>query len=140
MNGHSFEEQRSNASRPIILPMDGKGHSHKEPAARVEELRAEIRRHEHLYYVLDAPEISDAEYDALMNELKRIEAEHPELVTPDSPTQRVGGKPAEGFQKVRHSRAMLSLDNAYSRRRAARLGSAGARAGRELAGGVSRPS
>ena len=79
-----------------------------------EQLRAELRRHEHLYYVLDAPEISDAEYDALMNELKRIEAAHPELLTPDSPTQRVGGKPAEGFKKVRHSRPMLSLDNAYS--------------------------
>ena len=94
--------------------MDGKGHSHKDPAARAEELRAEIRRHEHLYYVLDSPEVSDAQYDKLVNELKRIEAEHPELVTADSPTQRVGGKPAEGFQKVRHSRAMLSLDNAYS--------------------------
>ena len=83
-------------------------------AQRAEELRAELRRHEHLYYVMDAPTISDAEYDALMNELKRIEAEHPELLTPDSPTQRVGGKPAEGFKKVRHSRPMLSLDNAYS--------------------------
>jgi len=87
----------------------------KSPAVkRAEELRAELRRHEHLYYVLDAPEITDAEYDALMNELKRIEAAHPELVTADSPTQRVGGKPAEGFVKVRHSRPMLSLDNAYS--------------------------
>jgi hypothetical protein len=75
---------------------------------------AQLRRHEHLYYVMDAPVISDAEYDALMNELKRIEAAHPELLTPDSPTQRVGGKPAEGFKKVRHSRPMLSLDNAYS--------------------------
>jgi DNA ligase (NAD+) len=84
------------------------------PAQRAAELRAELRRHEHLYYVLDAPEIDDAAYDALMNELKRIEAEHPELVTPDSPTQRVGGKPAEGFKKVRHSRPMLSLDNVYS--------------------------
>jgi DNA ligase (NAD+) len=83
-------------------------------AQRAEELRAELRRHEHLYYVMDAPTISDAEYDALMNELKQIEAEHPELLTPDSPTQRVGGKPAEGFKKVRHSRPMLSLDNAYS--------------------------
>ena len=83
-------------------------------AQRAEYLRAELRRHEHLYYVLDAPEVSDAQYDALMNELKRIEAAHPELLTPDSPTQRVGGKPAEGFQKVRHSRPMLSLDNAYS--------------------------
>jgi DNA ligase (NAD+) len=84
------------------------------PARRAEDLRAELRRHEHLYYVLDAPTISDAEYDALMNELKRIEAAHPELLTPDSPTQRVGGKPAEGFKKVRHSRPMLSLDNAYT--------------------------
>jgi DNA ligase (NAD+) len=63
---------------------------------------------------MDAPEISDAAYDAQMNELKRIEAAHPELLTADSPTQRVGGKPAEGFRKVRHSRPMLSLDNAYS--------------------------
>jgi DNA ligase (NAD+) len=86
-----------------------------EPAAhKIEKLRDEIRRHEHLYYVLDAPEISDAQYDALMNELKRMEAGHPELITPDSPTQRVGGKPAEGFRKAAHSRPMLSLDNAYS--------------------------
>ena len=83
-------------------------------ARRAAELSAELRRHEHLYYVLDAPEISDAAYDALMNELKQLEAAHPELVTPDSPTQRVGGKPAEGFRKVAHSRPMLSLDNAYS--------------------------
>ena len=75
---------------------------------RIEVLRNELRRHEHLYYVMDAPVISDAEYDALMNELKQLETLHPELVTPDSPTQRVGGKPAEGFQKVRHSRPMLS--------------------------------
>ena len=81
---------------------------------RVEELRAELRRHEHLYYVMDAPEISDAAYDALMNELKKLEAEHPELHSADSPTQRVGGKPAEGFKKVGHSRPMLSLDNAYN--------------------------
>src|ERR1700678_3756821 len=86
----------------------------KDPAREIEKLREELRRHEHLYYVLDAPEIGDAEYDALMNELKRIEAAHPELVTPDSPTQRVGGKPAEGFVKVRHSRPMLSLDHAYN--------------------------
>ena len=72
-------------------------------AERAEKLRAELRRHEHLYYVLDAPEITDADYDALMNELKGIEAAHPELLTPDSPTQRVGGKPAKGFRKVRHS-------------------------------------
>lgn len=89
------------------------GHSH-DSAKRIEELREQIRHHEHVYFVLDAPEISDAAFDKLMNELKRLEAEHPHLVTPDSPTQRVGGKPAEGFQKVPHSRPMLSLDNAYS--------------------------
>jgi DNA ligase (NAD+) len=101
-------------------------------AQRAEQLRAELRRHEHLYYVLDAPEISDAAYDALMNELKRIEAAHSELVTADSPTQRVGGKPAEGFRKVAHSRPMLSLDNAYS---AEELAAWDARV-RELAGGL----
>jgi DNA ligase (NAD+) len=83
-------------------------------AKRIEELRTELRRHEHLYYVMDAPAISDAEYDTMMKELKRMETKHPELLTSDSPTQRVGGKPAEGFQKVRHSRPMLSLDNAYT--------------------------
>ena len=97
---------------PIILPMDE--NTTGRAAARAEELRVELRRHEHLYYVMDAPVISDAEFDALMNELKRLETEHPELLTPDSPTQRVGGKPAEGFKKVRHSRPMLSLDNAYT--------------------------
>ncbi len=86
----------------------------REIAGKIEKLRAELRRHEHLYYVLDEPEISDAEYDALTNELKKWEAAHPELITPDSPTQRVGGKPAEGFKKAQHSRPMLSLDNAYN--------------------------
>jgi DNA ligase (NAD+) len=95
---------------PIILPMSGP----TDFTRRIKELREEIRRHEHLYYVMDAPEISDKEFDKLMNELKQLEADHPELLTPDSPTQRVGGKPAEGFRKVRHSRPMLSLDNAYS--------------------------
>jgi DNA ligase (NAD+) len=84
------------------------------PTERAEELRAELRHHEHLYYVLDTPEITDAQYDTLMNELKRIEQEHPDLLALDSPTQRVGGKPAAGFKKVAHSRPMLSLDNAYS--------------------------
>jgi DNA ligase (NAD+) len=101
-------------------------------AKRAEELRAELRRHEHLYYVSDAPEISDAAYDALMNELKLIEFAHPELLTPDSPTQRVGGKPAEGFRKVAHSRPMLSLDNVYSTEE---LAAWEARV-RELAGGL----
>ena len=79
---------------------------------RIEHLREELRRHEHLYYVLDAPEITDAEYDAMMLELKELEAAHPEFASPDSPTQRVGGKPREGFVRVAHSAAMLSLDNA----------------------------
>jgi len=80
----------------------------------IEALRERIRHHEYRYYVLDDPELSDSDFDKLMNELKRLEAEHPELVTPDSPTQRVGGKPREGFVKARHSSPMLSLDNAYS--------------------------
>lgn len=81
---------------------------------KIEALRDKIRYHEHRYYVLDSPEISDAEFDRLMRELQALEAEHPELITPDSPTQRVGGKPREGFVKVQHSSPMLSLDNAYS--------------------------
>jgi DNA ligase (NAD+) len=81
---------------------------------QIETLRAELRRHEHLYYVLDAPEISDAEYDGLMRRLKAFEDEHPEFDTPDSPTKRVGGAVREGFVKVRHSSPMLSLDNALN--------------------------
>jgi len=81
---------------------------------KIDALRDKIRHHEYLYYVLDAPELSDADFDKLMNELKRIEAAHPELIAPDSPTQRVGGKPREGFVKAKHSSPMLSLDNAYS--------------------------
>jgi len=86
----------------------------KEEAVRreVERLRVELRRHEHLYYVLDQPEITDAEYDNLMRRLNELEAAHPELAAADSPTQRVGGKPREGFVKVRHGSPMLSLDNA----------------------------
>ncbi len=83
-------------------------------ARKTAELRQKIRYHEHRYYVLDSPEISDAEYDTLVRELQAIEAEHPSLVTPDSPTQRVGGTPREGFQQVRHSAPMLSLDNALN--------------------------
>src|ERR1700712_2142911 len=84
------------------------------PDQQIEALREELRHHEHLYYVLDSPEWTDAQYDARMNELRRLEGEHPELVTADSPTQRVGGKPKDGFLKVPHSRPMLSLDNAYN--------------------------
>jgi DNA ligase (NAD+) len=86
----------------------------KDPRAEAERLRKELRRHEHLYYVLDQPEISDAEYDALLRQLRDLEERHPELATVDSPTQRVGGKPREGFVKVKHSSAMLSLDNALN--------------------------
>jgi DNA ligase (NAD+) len=86
----------------------------KDPAAEIEKLRQELRHHEYQYYVLDQPEITDAEYDALMRCLQDLEAQHPELLTPDSPTQRVGGKPREGFIKVRHSSPMLSLDNALN--------------------------
>jgi DNA ligase (NAD+) len=81
---------------------------------QIEKLREDIRHHEHLYYVLDAPQLTDAEYDARMNRLKALEAEHPDLISPDSPTQRVGGKPRDGFVKTPHSRPMLSLDNAYN--------------------------
>ena len=84
------------------------------PDQKIQALRDELRHHEHLYYVLDAPELTDAQYDAKMNQLKKLEAEHPDLVTADSPTQRVGGKPREGFVKTPHSRPMLSLDNAYN--------------------------
>jgi DNA ligase (NAD+) len=84
------------------------------PAKRIAELRREIRRHEELYYVHNAPAISDAAFDALMNDLRALEAKHPELITPDSPTQRVGGRPAEGFAEVTHVAPMLSLDNAYT--------------------------
>ncbi|MHB1938299.1 MAG: NAD-dependent DNA ligase LigA [Acidobacteriaceae bacterium] len=80
---------------------------------QINVLRETLRHHEHLYYVLDAPEVSDAQYDAWMRELRALEDAHPELRTPDSPTQRVGGKPKDGFAKVPHSRPMLSLDNAY---------------------------
>ena len=78
-----------------------------------DSLREKIRRHEHLYYVLDQQEISDAEFDQLMIQLRKIEAEHPSLVTPDSPSQRVGGAPREGVEKAAHSTKMLSLDNAF---------------------------
>jgi DNA ligase (NAD+) len=87
------------------------------PAAvkkEIENLREKLRHHEYLYYVLDEPEISDAAYDRMMNRLKELEVAHPELVTPDSLTVRVGGAPREGFSTVRHARPMLSLDNAFS--------------------------
>jgi len=86
----------------------------KDTEKKIESLREKIRQHEYFYYVLDQPEISDADFDKLMQQLKDLEAEQPELITADSPTQRVGGKPREGFVKVPHSSPMLSLDNTYS--------------------------
>ena len=80
----------------------------------VEELRGKLRHHEYRYHVLDDPEISDAEYDRLLQRLKDIEASYPELITSDSPTSRVGAPPREGLETVRHTRPMLSLDNAFS--------------------------
>jgi len=86
----------------------------KDLEKKVESLREKIRHHEYLYFVLDNPEISDLDFDKLMRQLKDLEAEHPSLITADSPTQRVGGKAREGFGKVLHSSPMLSLDNTYS--------------------------
>jgi DNA ligase (NAD+) len=84
------------------------------PAERIAELRRQIRYHEERYYVLNDPEIADAEFDALMGELETLEGENPDLVSSDSPTQRVSGRPAAGFVTVEHAEPMLSLDNAYS--------------------------
>ncbi|MDQ2713004.1 MAG: NAD-dependent DNA ligase LigA [Acidobacteriota bacterium] len=84
------------------------------PSRRIDELRKQLEHHEYLYYVLDQPEITDAEYDVMMRELRDLEAQHPELRAADSPTQRVGGQPREGFVKVPHSSPMLSLDNALN--------------------------
>ena len=86
----------------------------KDIEQKTEALREQIRHHEYRYFVLDDPEISDAAFDQLMNQLKKLEAEHPALITPDSPTQRVGGKPREGVVKAAHSSPMLSLDSTYS--------------------------
>src|SRR6202162_957369 len=88
--------------------------SAKDLEKKIEALREKIRHHEYLYYVVDNPEISDAEFDKLMQQLTELEADHPELITADSPTQRFGGKPREGFVKVPHSTPMLSLDNTYN--------------------------
>jgi len=100
-------------------------HGQNEPApnssatSAADELRAELRRHEHLYYVLDAPEITDAAYDALMNELKRIEQRTPSFVTPTRPPSAWAASRPEGLSQVAHSRPMLSLDNATGRELAA---------------------
>src|SRR6267142_6710017 len=80
----------------------------------IKHLREEIQRHEDLYYLQDNPEISDREYDELIDKLRQLEQQYPEFITPDSPTQRVGGRPAEGFPEFLHRRPMLSLDNSYN--------------------------
>src|SRR5688500_14618042 len=80
----------------------------------IRKLREEVLRHEELYYVHDRPEITDVEYDALVERLRALEEEHPQFRTPDSPTLRVGGRPAEGFEEYVHRRPMLSLDNSYN--------------------------
>ncbi|MDX6650668.1 MAG: ligase, partial [Solirubrobacteraceae bacterium] len=84
----------------------------QDPAARAEQLRREIEHHNHRYYVLDDPQVGDDEYDALLDELRGLETEHPELASPDSPTQRVGAKPLDRFVQVEHLQPMLSLANA----------------------------
>jgi DNA ligase (NAD+) len=86
----------------------------KSAAARVRELRQHIEHHNYRYHVLDEPEVSDAEYDRLLRELKALEEQYPDLITPDSPTQRVGATPVSELQEVVHARPMLSLDNAFA--------------------------
>src|SRR6266571_2947858 len=85
-----------------------------DPEQRLKELRDAIRRHEERYYIRNDPEISDEEFDRLLHELEQVEADHPDLVTTDSPTQRVAGRPVESFETVEHVMPMLSLDNAYN--------------------------
>src|SRR5215468_2806633 len=85
-----------------------------DPTKRLQELREQIRHHEERYYIHNAPEIADEQFDQLLHDLERLEAEYPDLVTPDSPTQRVAGRPTEGFASVDHVAPMLSLDNAYT--------------------------
>ena len=98
----------------MAVRLNYSGDMSEDVAVEAAALRERLRRHEYLYYVLDQPEITDAEYDEMMHRLRRLEEAHPELISPDSPTQRVGGKPREGFVKVPHRTPMLSLDNALN--------------------------
>src|SRR5580693_9401417 len=100
--------------RPLYWMLRGCMAKNATISKQIEKLREELRRHEYLYYVQDDPEISDIKFDRMMEELKKLETEHPELITPDSPTQRVGGAPRKGFETRRHLPPMLSLDNAFS--------------------------
>jgi len=93
------------------MSSDNKQISKSQATKRVQELSKELEHHNHLYYIQNSPEISDSEFDTLLKELKQIEALYPELVKPDSPTQRVGGTVAEGFSSVPHRVAMMSIDN-----------------------------
>src|ERR1035437_4515092 len=109
-----IRHSQMNSTHPASLSIISTMASKLSPNQQIEALREDLRHDEHLYYVLDAPELTDAEYDTRINRLKALEAEHPELITSDSPTQRVGGKPRDGFVKKPHSPPMLSLDNAYN--------------------------
>lgn len=100
------------AAAPASRILDAAPDAATDPAGRADWLRAEIRRHDRAYYELDAPTIPDADYDALVRDLRALEADHPDLITPDSPTAVVGGAPTETFAPVRHRRPMMSLDNA----------------------------
>src|SRR5690606_14161419 len=102
---------RSTGKRYNRAMHDGTDQIPADVAERYSKLRAEVERHNELYYVAAAPEITDVEYDALLNELRDIEAQFPALATPDSPTQRVGGRPIDAFETVEHPVPMLSIDN-----------------------------
>src|SRR5246127_4435976 len=109
--------QSSQVPSPMVLDiilMMPAATKDKKDERKINALRKKIRYHKYRYYVLAGPKMGDAEFDKLMQQLKKLEAEHPDQIAPDSPTQRVGGKPREGFVKVRHSSQMLSLDNTYS--------------------------
>ena len=105
----------------------------KPPEQRLAELRDAIRHHEERYYIHHDPEIADEEFDRLLHELEKIEADFPDLVTIDSPTQRVAGRPIDGFATVQHAEPMLSLDNAYTEQELAGVRRSGAQDGGDLA-------
>ena len=108
------KRKRSAGVPPPSRFREGGRHASKEIEQEAAQLRGELNRHNYLYYVEAQPAISDREYDRMMDRLTELEVQHPELVTPDSPTQRVGGQPLEGFATVRHVVPMLSIDNTYS--------------------------
>ena len=119
---HARDRRAGNGHRPLVLahgpnrnrPREAGHGNARRSSTRSPSSARELNRHNYLYYVEAKPEISDREYDRMMSRLTELEAEHPELVTPDSPTQRVGGQPLDGFATVRHAVPMLSIDNTYS--------------------------